>query len=380
MTSAPPRRNVADPGSAEEIGARKAEHLEVAVGDVEARIPAGWMDVELIHDSLPEIDLDDVDTSVDFLGRRCEAPFVIASMTGGHPKAREINACLARAAQRHGIPMGVGSQRAALRMPSVAHTYEVARAEAPDAFLIGNIGAPQLIDQSSTEQALPIADVEAAVEMIEADAMAVHLNFTEEMVQPEGNRRARGCLAAIAEVAAELGGRTPVIGKETGSGMSPAVARRLVDAGVSALDVGGRGGTSFAKVEAQRAAERGDRRRARLGDLLGDWGVPTPVSVVAAARAGAPVVATGGVRSGIDSAKALALGATMVGVARPMLQAALEGEEAIDTVIEDFVAELRVAMFLTGSRTVSDLRTASAIVLGRTHDWMRSIVPEFRHE
>ncbi len=350
------------------VEARKAEHLELTVSsDVNTRAGAGWADVHLIHEALPELELDAVDLSVEFLGRRLRAPLVISAMTGGHAAAREVNAVLARAAERHGLAMGVGSQRAALRNRDLAPTYAIVRDEAPTAYLIANIGAPQLVTQRSGK-ALGAREAEAALAMIRADALAIHLNFLEESVQPEGDRNAAGCADAIRRVAESLA--VPIVAKETGAGLSRDTALRLRDLGVRALDVGGVGGTSFAAIEGLRAAAQGDEKGRRLGELLRDWGIPTAVSVVAAAPSGLPIIATGGVRSGLDAAKALALGASLVGVARPLLQAALEGDAAVDTWIDHFLHELRTVLFLTGSRCVAELRLRPRVVLGETRAWL----------
>jgi isopentenyl-diphosphate delta-isomerase len=350
------------------VEARKAEHLRVtATRDVNTRATAGWADVHLLHEALPEIDLDQVDLSLELFGRRLEAPLVLAAMTGGHALALEVNAVLARAAEKHGLAMGVGSQRAGLRRPELTHTYAVVREQAPTAVLIGNIGAAQLIEQASGA-AFGLEDARRAVEMIRADALAVHLNFLEESVQVEGDRRARGVERALRAIVADIG--VPVIAKETGAGLSQATALRLRNLGVAALDVGGVGGTSFAAIEGLRAAERGDERSRRLGESLRDWGIPTAVSVVAARASGLPLIATGGVRSGLDAAKALALGARAVGVARPLLAAALEGEAAVDAWIGQFLAELRTVLFLTGSRAAADLRRRPLVVLGETRAWL----------
>lgn len=354
------------------IEARKEEHLWLARGDVEARVPAGWDDIELVHQALPEADLEAIDLSTEFLGRTLRAPLVLSAMTGGHSEAAEINARLARAAERYGLAMGLGSQRAALRAPELADTYAIARREAPGAFLIANIGVPQLVQQGD-EPPLSREDVDELIAMIDADALAVHLNWLEEAVQPEGNHNARGCLEALAEVSAGLADRTPVIAKETGAGLSREAAGQLASAGVSALDVGGRGGTSFAAVEGLRAATHGDDIRAHLGDVFRDWGLPTPVSVVAASGTGLPIIATGGVRSGLHAVKALALGATLVGVARPMLHAAVRGDDALAKVIETYLAELTTGMFLTGSSNAGELRRAPKVVLGTTQQWLREL-------
>jgi isopentenyl-diphosphate delta-isomerase len=360
-----------DPEVAHAVEARKGEHLGVAATrDVNTRAGAGWPDVHLIHEALPELDLDAVDLSVELFGKRLRAPLVIAGMTGGHAAARAVNAVLARAAERHGLAMGVGSQRAALGNPALASTYRVVREEAPTACLIANIGAPQLIAQRSGPP-LGLADARAAVSMIEADALAVHLNFLEESVQPEGDRRALGCAAAIQTLARGVG--SPVLGKETGAGLSRTTALRLRALGVAALDVGGVGGTSFAAVEGLRAEAQGDEQGRRLGELLRDWGIPTAVAIVGATAAGLPIVATGGVRTGLDAAKALALGATVVGIARPLLQAALEGDDAVNRWLTQLLHELRTVLFLTGSRRVTDLWSRPHVVVGETRAWLEQL-------
>ncbi len=350
------------------IESRKADHLRLsAVGDVDALGGAGWEDVKLVHEALPEVDQCAIDLSIQFLGKRLSAPLVIAGMTGGHQTARDVNATLARAAERHGLAMGVGSQRAALRRADLAYTYTVVREQAPTAFLMGNIGAPQLIAQGDTPP-LSLEDVTAAIGMIGADALAVHLNFLQESVQPEGERRARGCASAIQRVVEHVS--VPVIAKETGAGLSLTTALRLKELGVAALDVGGVGGTSFAAVEGLRAEAQGAAASQRLGQVFRDWGVPTPVSVVGVQPTGLPVIATGGIRTGLEAAKAMALGATLVGVARPLLQAALEGDQAVDTWIDQFLHELRTVLFLTGSANLAELRRRPRVVVGGTRAWI----------
>ena len=325
--------------------------------------------MHLVHAALPVADLDRIDLSVEFLGRRLRAPLVIASMTGGHGAATEVNKRLAAAAQRHGLAMGVGSQRAALREPRLAASYSVARKAAPDAFLIGNLGAGQLVPQgAASEPAVGAAELQRAVEMIRADALAIHLNFLEEAVMPEGDRRVDGLRQALA--AAVESAPVPLIAKETGAGLARAAALELRALGFGALDVGGLGGTSFAAVEGERAAEQGDQRGRRMGAMFRDWGVPTAISVVAAAGAGLPLIATGGIRSGLDAAKALALGATAVGVARPLLTAALESEEAVDAWIAQFLEELRVSCFLSGVARAADLGSAAHVISGETRRWL----------
>ena len=355
----------------DDVKRRKVEHVTVSLSnDVSAPQPASWADIHLIHRALPEVDLDEIDTSVEFLGRRLRYPIFVSSLTGGHPDVASINERLAVAAEEYGLAMGVGSQRAALVNDNLDATYSITRERAPHAFLIANVGAPQLIAQRD-RQPLSTAEVRHAVEMIGADALAIHLNYLQEAAQPEGDRRARGSLGAIKAVAAEVG--VPVIAKETGAGVSYETAHALKKAGVSAIDVGGAGGSSMAAMESVRAESRGDTRTAAIGTLYRDWGIPTPIAVVEARMGapGLPLISTGGVRSGLDAARAVALGATLVGVGFPFLKAASESQDAVRDFLEQFLAELKVAMQLTGAASVKDLHHVPAIVGGHTRDWLR---------
>lgn len=354
----------------DEVKQRKAEHVQVSLAhDISAPQAASWADVRLIHQSLPEVDLDEIDTTTDYLGKRLRYPIFISSLTGGHPDVAIINERLAVIAQEYGLAMGVGSQRAALVSEQLVGTYSVTRAKAPDAFLIANVGAPQLIAQRD-KPAFTLDDARAAITMIGADALAVHLNYLQEAAQPEGDRNARGAMEGMRQVIAGVG--VPVIAKETGAGISYEQARKLARAGVSAIDVGGAGGSSMAAMEAQRAQDRGDRRAGAIGALYRNWGIPTPIAVVEAQAAAPdlPITATGGVRSGLDAARALALGATLIGMGFPFLKAAAESESAVREFLEQFLAELRVAMQLTGSSSVTALRSAPVVVTGATREWL----------
>ncbi|CAI48271.1 isopentenyl-diphosphate delta-isomerase, type II [Natronomonas pharaonis DSM 2160] len=342
---------------------RKDDHVRIIrEEDVESG-GTGLGDVRLVHEALPDVHYDDIDTSIPFLGAELDAPIVIESMTGGHANTTDINRALAAAAAETGIAMGVGSQRAGLELDDegVLESYTVVREAAPDAFLYGNLGAAQLKEYD-------LETVERAVEMIDADALAVHLNFLQEAVQPEGDVDARGCLPAIERVVDGLS--VPVVVKETGNGFAAETARRLADAGVDAIDVAGKGGTTWSGVEAYRAAAVGASRQERVGELFREWGVPTAVSTLECAAEHDCVVASGGVRTGLDVAKAIALGARAGGLAKPFLEPAASGTEAVVERIEDLKTELRTAMFVTGSPTVADLQETDYVLLGGTRQYV----------
>ncbi len=332
---------------------RKQDHLKICVEkQVEAGF-SGFSDVRLVHAAFPECSLGEIDTEVRFLNHRFASPLFIAAMTGGHRDALPINRNLAAAAEKHGIGMGVGSQRAALEDPDLEDTFTVVREAAPRAFICANLGVVQLRDHG-------VEWAERAVEMIDAQAICIHANFLQEALMPEGDHDARGCLDALRTLCRNF--PVPVIVKETGAGISREMAGLLWAAGVSAIDIGGLGGTSWARVECIRSPES---PQARMGSRFADWGIPTVVSLREVAGTG-PVIATGGVRSGLDMAKALALGADLCGMALPLLAPAIASEEAVSGVIEGFTKELAVAMFLSGARTVKTMRNVRTFITGTT--------------
>jgi len=344
----------------EQTSRRKIEHLRIcAEEDIESS-PTGFEDIVLIHNALPEISKDKIDLSTTFLGKRFNAPIMIAPMTGGHPGTKAINAALGGAAEALGIGIGVGSQRAAIEDPKQEDSFRIVREVAPNAFVCANIGAPQLREYGT-------GGVEKAIEMIDADALSIHLNFLQEAIQPEGDADARGCLDAIKEVCAGI--KVPIIVKETGAGISKEVATALKRVGVAAIDVGGLGGTSWAGVEAYRARAEGDALAEHLGKRFWNWGIPTAVSIVESS-VGVPIIATGGVRTGIDMAKCLALGASLCGVALPLVTPAFKGEKDVIDKLNIMIEELKVAMFLTGCRSIRDAQRGKIVIMGRTREML----------
>ncbi len=352
----------------DEVKQRKIEHIGVALGqDISVAQRANWNDIQFVHQALPEVDLDEIDTSVNFFGHRLRYPIFMSSLTGGHPDVTSINRNLARAAEYYGLALGVGSQRAGIINPDVASSYAVTREYAPHTFLIANIGAPQLITQSR-HAPFTIGQVERAIEMIGANALAIHMNSLQEAAQPEGDRRAAGEAAALKALTGQI--EVPVIAKETGAGICREQALLLRSCGVAAIDVGGAGGSSMSAMEAARSEARGDERTRNIGLLFRDWGIATPVSIVEASVAHVPLIATGGVRNGLDMARALAMGATLAGMGFPFLKAASESYEAVCELVEGIVAELKVAMQLSGAVSIEQLQQADIVVTGETRNWL----------
>ena len=350
-----------------EIESRKQDHVNICLSkDVKAHYNF-WDDIHFVHHALPEIDFSEIDTQVIMFGKELSAPIIISAITGGYPKAEVINRNLAEAASKLKIGLGVGSQRAALENESLRGTYSVVK-EYKIPLVIGNVGAPQLIFQKDSE-ALSPEKIEEAFEMVGADVLAVHMNYLQEVVQPEGNVNARGCLSAIKKMAL----RYPLIAKETGSGISRKTAQALRRAGVIGIDVGGLGGTSFSAVEVYRARNKDDSLKERLGRTFWDWGIPTPVSVMEA-NVGLEVIATGGIRNGVDVARAMALGANSAGMAGALLKAATKSADDVIKQLEAIIHELKVTMFLTQSMDISDLHKRDVILLGRTKEWVEQVV------
>jgi isopentenyl-diphosphate Delta-isomerase len=345
-------RTDATPGS--RTASRKDEHLRINVDeDVAAKgVETGFDDWRFVHRALPEIDLDAVDLRTTFLGHRVDAPLLISCMTGGTDQTRVINQRLARIAQAHGLAMGLGSCRVLLEQPDVLPTFDV-RDIAPGVPLLANLGAVQL------NLGVGVDECRHLLRVLRADALVLHLNPLQEALQPSGNTGFAGLLARIAAVCSGLG--APVIVKEVGWGIAADLVMRLFDAGVAAVDVAGAGGTSWSEVERHRMS---DAVRARVAAAFAGWGIPTTDALIHA-RVASPngvLIASGGVRDGIDVAKALTLGADSVGIAGPLVRAAAAGDDALDETVTVILEELRLAMFCAGAARVFDLRRDARLV------------------
>lgn len=336
------------------ISDRKLEHLKLCTEcEVEYRHKkTGFNDIELIHKALPQINKEEIDIKTEFLGKKLSAPIIITGITGGHPASMAVNQALAQAAEDLKIGMGMGSQRAAVETPQLESTYTVIRDEAPTTLIIGNIGGPQ------------IELAEKAAAMMDLDAMAIHLNPLQEAIQPEGDVDSLNYLEQIKKAVATL--KIPVIVKETGAGIKREDALLLENAGVAAIDIAGSGGTSWAAVETYRSKDRS------LGDLFWEWGIPTVVSTVEVRESvKIPVLSSGGIRTGLDMAKALALGADVAGIALPLLKEAYPGPDAVKAKLEKFINELKVAMYLVGASNLRDLKNCDLAILGKTREWLK---------
>jgi isopentenyl-diphosphate delta-isomerase len=327
---------------------RKRDHLRICL-DADAQSPdlsTGLERYRFVHQALPEIDLDAILLSCELLGKRLRAPLLVSCMTGGTEEAEHINLNLAQAAQRLGIAIGVGSLRAALEDPSLARTYQV-RGVAQDTLLLANLGAVQLNYGYDAEDCL------RAVEMIQADALVLHLNPLQECLQPEGNTNFSNLIKRIEQVCLRV--PMPVVVKEVGWGISSRVAEMLHAAGVAAIDVAGAGGTSWSAVERHRAQDdKGDN----IASAFAEWGIPTADSIlmVRGAAPRLPIIGSGGIRSGIDAAKVIALGAHVAGMGAPLLGPATVDADAVVSLLEEIIAELRIAMFCVGAADLGALR------------------------
>ena len=336
------------------IGSRKSDHIRINLEhDVSSSLTTGLEYYRFTHRALPEIDLDEVDLTLNLFSKKLRAPILISSMTGGSEQAAQINRTLAAAAQANGIAMGLGSQRAALEQPDLAFSFQV-RDIAPDILLFANLGAIQLNNQYTVDHC------RRAVEIAGADALILHLNPLQEALQPEGDTHFRGLLQKIEIVCRSI--QVPVVVKEVGWGISAETARQLASAGVAAIDVAGAGGTSWSQVEMYRIH---DEVAANVAAAFRQWGIPTAESIrqVKQALPEMPIFASGGLRDGLDIAKCIALGAVMGGMAGPFLKGAVESLDAVNRIIRQFIREIQICMFAVGATHLSQLNSNQLVVL-----------------
>ncbi len=349
-----------------QIRERKADHIDICVNEMTAPGYCYWDDIRFVHNALPEIDADDIDTSCTLFGKRLEFPLIVTAITGGFSGAMRINANIAEACAELGIGMGVGSERAGVTGTCPESYFVVKEFDVP--LVIGNVGAPQLVPQKSRDL-FSIEMVRQARDLIDADVVAIHLNYLQEVVQPEGDTNAAGVRDAIRGLAREH----PVMVKETGAGISRDVADRLKGIGILGIDIAGMGGTSFSAVELYRAMKAGDDVKTGMGETFFDWGIPSPVSLHECAGCGLPLIASGGVLDGVHVAASVAMGATCAGVANAVLREATESARAVIDKLTVIREELRAAMLLTGSVDLRALVKARHVVLGQTKQWIDAL-------
>ena len=348
-------------GKRKKIGKRKLDHLRLALSDISQVGDPGFEKYKFVHNALPEIDFDKIDTSVSFLGKKISLPLLISSMTGGVVRGKNVNLNLAKAAQRKNIPFSVGSQRAAIENKSLESTFKVRRV-APDILILANIGLVQL------NYGFGLREFKKAVDMIEADALFVHLNPLQEVIQPEGNRNWENLLFKMEKIVKKL--KVPVIAKEVGFGISGKVAEKLYGIGVRMFDTAGWGGTNWAVIEGERGQGLRD-----TGSLFGCWGIPTVDSIVMLNEfkkkknikgKGISIIGSGGIRTGLDVAKAISLGADCTGIAQPFVKASVVSTEKVIKLIEKLELELKISMFGVGAENIDKLKENSPILTRNT--------------
>lgn len=336
-----------------QIENRKDEHVRIALEKNVTSVHNYWDAIELPHNAIPEINWDHINISTNIFNKKLDAPIVIAAMTGGYDFAKQINGCLAHAASHFQIAMGVGSQRAALEHTQLSETYSVIK-DYDIPIRIANIGASQIVLWGHKKT---LGYIEKIISMIDAHAVAICLNFLQEAVQPEGEPHAEGCLQQIQYIADEVD--IPVIVKESGAGISYDVAKRLSKTNIAGIDVGGKGGTSFAAIEHYRSKMHSDYSATRCSETFWNWGISTPQSIINAGKATnweLPLIATGGVRHGLDVAKALSIGAKCAGIARALLPSSIKGKKETVLELETIIKELRTAMFLMGIDSIEKMK------------------------
>lgn len=345
---------------------RKIEHVEICLYENVEFGTTLFENVNIVHQSLPGFSLSDVDTSTVFLNKKMSAPIIITGMTGGLPELGKINETIAEVIEELGLGMGVGSQRIAIERTETRETFSITRKKAPNAPIIANLGAPQFVKGYDVKQ------VEDAVQMIEADAIAIHFNSAQEVFQPEGEPNySIDILYKLIDVSKSI--KVPIIIKESGSGLSMEIAKIFYENGIRHFDTSGVGGTSWVGVEMYRGIRR-NNWKAESAKLFLNWGIPTAASIVEV-RSAAPestIIGSGGVRNGLEVAKAIALGADIGGFALPALKAAIKGKETLMEFLKRVIFELKVAMFLSGNKTLQNLKRAPVVITGELRNWLDS--------
>ena len=337
----------------EKIEQRKLEHIEITLKEnVESKSFITFNDVMFIHKALPEVDLDKIDTKVRFLKYTLNAPFIVSAITGGHPLSYKINKAIAEAINELKLGMGVGSQRAALKDPSLKYTFAIAREIASSRPIIANIGLAQLVKETNINQIIDI------VNMIEADALAIHLNPAQEVFQVEGDTSFKGAIKAIERILNEI--NVPIIIKEVGTGLSKEVALQLAQIGIRYFDVAGTGGTNWILIELIRARKTGKKEIEEIGRNFITWGIPTPASIIEVFYSvpQAYIIGSGGIRTGLDIAKAIALGADLTAIAKPVLEKAINGAKEVVNLLSKLINELKITMLLCGCNYIHELYKA----------------------
>ena len=342
--------------------ARKLEHIDIVLKEnVEGPLTTMFEYVFLVHQAYTELSLDNVSLTTHFLNKEISSPLIISGMTGGAPGTEKINAAFAKVAEKYRIALGVGSQRAAIEDSSLAYTFKIVRDEAPEIPVIANIGAAEAIRYDSHK-------IYKAVDMINADALAIHLNIAQEAVQPEGTLSFKGLTKKLELLEKEL--PVPIIIKEVGNGLSLEVVRKLRSLGIRYFDTEGAGGTNWVAVELFRAKKAGFLKKMSIAEDILEWGIPTAASIIEA-RNGAPdatIIGSGGIRTSVDAVKALRLGADLIGMARPFLRAYFKG--TLDNLVESFIEGLKVVFLLTGSRNIDELRKKPVIITSLLKEWI----------
>jgi len=347
---------------------RKDEHiLLVSTENIESH-DTTWLEyVKFVHNTLPEINMDDISLSSEFLGKKISSPIIIGAMTGGTELTKKINAKLAKAAQKYQIPMMVGSQRVILDHPETKDTFSIVRENAPDVPIVGNIGMAQIASSANFEY------VNQIIENINADALAIHLNVIQEVIQPEGDKEFSGTIDKIRALKNQI--NIPLVIKETGCGISKEIARKFIKIGIDYIDVAGLGGTSWVAVEYFRAKKYNEESKMDLGKTFWDWGIPTAASILEVSSvidnsSNTKIIGSGGIKNGMEIAKAIRIGAEHAAIAKQFLKVALEGQNSIEKFIEKLLRELRITMLLTGSKNVEDLKHAPIVISSLLKEWL----------